>query len=34
MQKRQIMKRAQEEIVKLRQGDNEDNDTSVENASG
>ncbi|KAB1226720.1 hypothetical protein CJ030_MR1G008431 [Morella rubra] len=34
MQKRQILERAQAEIKKIRQGDNEENDISAENASG
>ncbi|XP_062008320.1 trihelix transcription factor ENAP1-like [Rosa rugosa] len=34
MQKRQIMERAQAEIVKMRQADDEENDVSAENASG
>ncbi|MFQ6639067.1 hypothetical protein Gotur_014674 [Gossypium turneri] len=34
MQKRRIMENAQAEIVKIQQGDEEDNDVSIENASG
>ncbi|PRQ50853.1 putative transcription factor MYB family [Rosa chinensis] len=34
MQKRQIMERAQAEIAKMRQADDEENDVSAENASG
>ncbi|KAG6665288.1 trihelix transcription factor ASIL2-like [Carya illinoinensis] len=34
MQKRQILERAHAEIVKIRQGDDEENDVSAENASG
>ncbi|XWS11900.1 hypothetical protein CRYUN_Cryun37aG0044500 [Craigia yunnanensis] len=34
MQKRQIMERAQAEIAKIQQGDDEENDVSAENASG
>ncbi|KAH7547303.1 hypothetical protein FEM48_Zijuj01G0295400 [Ziziphus jujuba var. spinosa] len=34
MQKRQIMERAQAEIAKIRQGDDEENDVSADNASG
>lgn len=34
MQKRQIMERAQAEIAKMRQADDEENDLSAENASG
>ncbi|CAB4272650.1 unnamed protein product [Prunus armeniaca] len=34
MQKRQIMERAQAEIAKIQQGDDEENDISAENASG
>lgn len=34
MQKRQIMERAHAEIAKIRQGDDEENDVSAENASG
>ncbi|GAV75812.1 Myb_DNA-bind_4 domain-containing protein [Cephalotus follicularis] len=34
MQKRQIMERAQTEIAKIRQGEDEENDVSAENASG
>ncbi|XP_068336561.1 trihelix transcription factor ENAP1-like [Pyrus communis] len=33
-QKRQIMERAQAEIAKIQQGDDEENDNSAENASG
>ncbi|KAM3699830.1 hypothetical protein ACJW31_05G055500 [Castanea mollissima] len=33
-QKRQILERAQTEIAKIRQGDDEENDISAENASG
>ncbi|KAF2323320.1 hypothetical protein GH714_034610 [Hevea brasiliensis] len=34
MQKRQIMERAQAEIAKIRQGDDDENDLSADNASG
>ncbi|XWS16371.1 hypothetical protein CRYUN_Cryun34aG0081300 [Craigia yunnanensis] len=34
MQKRQIMERAQAEIAKIQQGDDEENDVSAENTSG
>ncbi|KAK9280910.1 hypothetical protein L1049_003801 [Liquidambar formosana] len=34
MQKRQILERAQAEIAKIRQGDDEENDVSAENISG
>uniref|UniRef100_A0A5B7AN38 Myb-like domain-containing protein n=1 Tax=Davidia involucrata TaxID=16924 RepID=A0A5B7AN38_DAVIN len=34
LQKRQILERAQSEIAKIRQGDDEENDVSAENVSG
>ncbi|RXH88571.1 hypothetical protein DVH24_000170 [Malus domestica] len=34
LQKKQIMKRVHAEIAKIQQGDDTENDNSVENASG